>query len=131
MTQQLSTGADVVLDVRTLSKTFVATKALDSVDILIRGGEIVALCGQNGSGKSTLIKVLAGYHDRDPGAGITVHGEAFDPKKAGGRVLHFIHQDLALVNSLSTVENLALSKPATSALLLTDPGARPPKPGEC
>ena len=31
-------------------------------------GEIHALVGHNGSGKSTLIKVLAGYHQPDPGA---------------------------------------------------------------
>ena len=43
-------GADVLLDVRSLSKTFTATKALDDIDISIRPGEIVALCGQNGSG---------------------------------------------------------------------------------
>ena len=118
MTRLPAEGAGVVLDVRTLSKTFVATRALDAVDIQVRSGEIVALCGQNGSGKSTLIKVLAGYHDSDAGAEITVHGEPFDPKKTHDRVLHFIHQDLALVNTLSTVENLALAKPATSALLL-------------
>ena len=37
-------------------------------------GEVHALLGQNGSGKSTLIKCLAGYHDPDPGASLTVAG---------------------------------------------------------
>ena len=55
---------------RALSKTFASTRALDEVDFDLRGGEIHALVGQNGCGKSTLIKVLAGYHQADPGAQI-------------------------------------------------------------
>jgi ribose transport system ATP-binding protein len=98
--------------VRGLSKTFPGLKALADVDLDVHAGEIVALVGQNGSGKSTLVKVLAGVHEA--GAGGSVEACA-----AGGRVvqhrpgetrdlLHFIHQDLGLIPSLSTVENFDL-----------------------
>ena len=50
------------------SKTFPGQVALDGVDLVIDAGSVHALVGQNGSGKSTLIKILAGYHQPDPGA---------------------------------------------------------------
>ncbi len=72
----------------------------------VGAGEIVALVGQNGSGKSTLVKILAGIYQSDPGSTVTFGG-AGDEKAS----LHFIHQDLGLVGSLSTVENVSLGRP--------------------
>lgn len=80
-----------------LTKTFGPTTALAGVDLAIHAGEVVAVVGHNGSGKSTLVKVLAGFHSLD--------GGRVDP---GTAEMRFIHQDLGLVGSLSTVENLAL-----------------------
>ena len=102
-----------VLQIRNLSKTFPGTRALRGVDLEIEAGEVHALVGQNGSGKSTLIKLLAGFHSPEPGATVVVGGEevrlgsAAAARQAGFR---FVHQDLALVDSLSVVENLALSR---------------------
>jgi len=92
-----------LLEARGVSKSFPGLKALDDVSLTIREGEIVALVGQNGSGKSTLVKVLAGIHNPDPGSEV----ELADVD-AGRASLHFIHQDLGLVGSLSTIENLSL-----------------------
>jgi ribose transport system ATP-binding protein len=120
-TQVVADGVEadrLVLSVRGLSKTFVSTKALDGVDFDLRGGEIHALIGQNGCGKSTLIKVLAGYHQADPGAQIRLAGEdvdlssTADSRHAGFRI---VHQDLGLVESLSTVENLMLGRELATA----------------
>jgi len=120
--QQLSPddveGAAPVLSVRGLSKTFVSTRALNGVDLDLRAGEIHALVGQNGCGKSTLIKVLAGFHQPDPGVEIRLGGEQIelsstaDAHRAG---LRFVHQDLGLVGTLSTVENLMLGRRLSTA----------------
>ncbi|GAA4728511.1 sugar ABC transporter ATP-binding protein [Nocardioides endophyticus] len=77
--------------------TFPGVKALNEVDLDVSAGEVVALLGHNGSGKSTLVKVLAGLYRPDPGSVVEVQSD-----------LHFIHQDLGLVSSLTTVENLGL-----------------------
>ncbi|RHW24877.1 sugar ABC transporter ATP-binding protein [Nocardioides immobilis] len=120
--QQLSPdgveGATPVLSIRGLSKTFVSTRALNGVDLDLRAGEIHALVGQNGCGKSTLIKVLAGFHQPDPGVEIRLGGEEVelsstaDAHRAG---LRFVHQDLGLVGTLNTVENLMLGRRLTTA----------------
>ena len=105
------------LEIRNLSKSFPGTRALNAVDLDIEAGEVHALVGQNGSGKSTLIKLLAGFHAPEPGASVKVAGRevqlgtAAAARDAGFR---FVHQDLALVGTLSVVENLALSRGFTT-----------------
>ncbi len=50
-----------ILELRALSKTYPGgLKALDSVDLAIRQGEIFALLGPNGAGKTTLIGAVCG-----------------------------------------------------------------------
>lgn len=95
-----------LLEIRNLSKTFPGQVALAGVDFDVRAGEVHAIVGQNGSGKSTLVKVLAGFHRPDPGAEIRLREaeEGVDTAEAIG----FVHQDLALVDALSAVENVAL-----------------------
>ena len=91
-----------LLRVAGLSKTFGQNTVLADVALEVRAGEILAVVGHNGSGKSTLVKVLAGVHDPDAGSEIRVSG--------GPSRMHFIHQDLGLVGTLSAVENLGLSE---------------------
>jgi ribose transport system ATP-binding protein len=100
------------LRIEHLSKTFPGQVALDDVSIAVRQGEVHALVGQNGSGKSTLIKVLAGYHQPDPGGTAWANGEPLTLGDAHGATaagIRFVHQDLGLVASISAVENLALT----------------------
>lgn len=99
------------LTIANVSKTFQGQSALRNVNMDVRPGEVHCLLGHNGSGKSTLIKILAGYHSPDPGAQAWAGGKALDlgsshaAAKAG---IHFIHQDLGLVDELNAVDNLAL-----------------------
>jgi ribose transport system ATP-binding protein len=101
------------LAIKNLSKAFQGQWALRGVDLELRAGEVHALVGQNGSGKSTLIKILAGYHQPEPGGEATCFGEPFhlgSSDAAREANLHFIHQDLAIIDQLSVAENLALGQ---------------------
>ncbi len=101
-----------LLKIDRLSKTFPGQAALIEVDLEIDAGEVHALVGQNGSGKSTLIKVLAGYHQPDPGATASIADHPLtlgDAHAAAAAGIRFVHQDLGLVGSISTIENLALT----------------------
>jgi ABC-type sugar transport system ATPase subunit len=102
-----------ILEIEHLSKTFLGTRALVDVALTIEPQEVHALVGTNGSGKSTLIKVLAGYHEADPGGRAWLNGEEL-PLDASGSgqssQLRFVHQDLGLVSELSIMDNLALTR---------------------
>jgi ABC-type sugar transport system ATPase subunit len=103
-----------LLRIRGISKTFPGVRALIDVSLDVAAGEVVAVVGQNGSGKSTLVKILAGVYHPDPGGRVeprsgderTVNS---GPEKAAAE-LHFIHQDLGLIPSLTTIENLDLGR---------------------
>lgn len=96
--------SDELLVVRDLTKAFPGTLALDHVDLTLRAGRITCLAGHNGSGKSTLVKILAGVHRADSGSVTTPSHSDHD------EALHFIHQDLGLIEGLTTVENLDLGQ---------------------
>ena len=61
-----SRGA-VLLQIEGVSKAFSGVRALEHVDLVVRGGEVLGLLGPNGSGKSTLINVVSGYYRPDAG----------------------------------------------------------------
>ena len=101
------------LSVRNATKIFGAQVALDNVSIDVAPGEVRALVGQNGCGKSTLIKILAGYHNPEPGIEVTVGGVPLpfeNPAASEAVGLRFVHQDLGLVGNLDAVDNMALGQ---------------------
>jgi ribose transport system ATP-binding protein len=105
-------SAPAVLEARHVGKTFPAGPALRGFDFTVGAGCVHALVGENGSGKSTFIKILAGYHDPDPGSQIRLcgrelpFGSAHAAYELGCR---FVHQDLALIDELSVADNLSMS----------------------
>ncbi|MFM7126386.1 MAG: sugar ABC transporter ATP-binding protein, partial [Actinomycetota bacterium] len=103
----------LVLDVRDLSKTYPGQVALNHATLQVRPGEVHALVGQNGSGKSTLIKLLGGYVKADHGSDVRLLGRTVDLWSMSNddrRMIRIVHQDLGLVPTLSTVENLGLGR---------------------
>ena len=64
-----------MLEIRSLSKAFGSTTALDSLDLSVADGEVLALLGPSGCGKSTLLRVVAGLESPDRG---TVHWDQTD-----------------------------------------------------
>src|SRR5262245_39422693 len=83
-----------------ISKSFPGVTALDSVELAVASGEVVALIGENGAGKSTLMKILAGIYQPDSGT-IRIGGEITQlrsPRDAARRGIAIIHQELELVD---------------------------------
>ena len=106
--------AEVVLELRSITKDFPGVRALDGVSFDLRRGEIHALCGENGAGKSTLMKVLSGVHPAGSYGGeirlkgASVHFPTLHVAEKHGIAL--IAQELALVPELSVAENLLLGR---------------------
>jgi ribose transport system ATP-binding protein len=105
-------GAEKILEMKNITKTFPGVKALDKVNFSLRKGEVHALLGENGAGKSTLMKVLNGIHKRDEGE-IIVNGESVEfesTKEAQNAGLAIIHQELELIPHLNVAENIYLGR---------------------
>jgi branched-chain amino acid transport system ATP-binding protein len=56
-----------LLELKRVTKSFGALKAVHDVSIVVEPGEIVGLIGPNGSGKSTLFNLISGFLTPDEG----------------------------------------------------------------
>jgi ABC-type sugar transport system ATPase subunit len=102
----------LVLEARSISKTFGHVQALEDVDLAVSEGEIVALVGDNGAGKSTLISILSGVVQPDNGS-IFMDGQEVRIESAQAALDHGIatvFQGLALVEQRSVAANLHLGR---------------------
>ena len=102
--------AQPLLEVRGVTKSFGAVRALRGVDFSIAPGEVHVILGQNGAGKSTLIKTLAGVYTPDEGE-IIWRGEPItiaDPVAALDLGIATMYQELDVVDGLTIAENIFL-----------------------
>ncbi len=100
---------------RGITKRFPGVVADDSVDLTLWSGEVHALLGENGSGKTTLMSVLSGLWRPDEG-GILVEGRPVSfrsPLDAIRLGIGMVHQEFALVPTLTVAENVTLGKEIT------------------
>jgi D-xylose transport system ATP-binding protein len=109
--------SDYLLEMKDIVKQFDGVRALDGIDIRLKAGECVGLCGENGAGKSTLMKVLSGVypHGSFDGEilfdGKPLHARSIRDTEDAGIVI--IHQELMLVPELSVTENIFLGNEIT------------------
>jgi ribose transport system ATP-binding protein len=96
------------LQLHHISKSFIAIKALQKVDVAFEAGEIHAVCGENGAGKSTLMNILAGNLQPDEGE-IKIDGKAVkftSSQQAFAYGIATVYQHLSLMDNLSVAENI-------------------------
>jgi len=101
-----------ILEMKGISKRFPGVIALDSVDLEVYPGEIVALSGENGAGKSTLMKILGGVYQPDAGQ-MRIDGQEVvirSVSDAISRGIGFIHQELNVLDNLNIGENVFLGR---------------------
>lgn len=104
--------AKVLLEMKSITKTFPGVKALDNVNLKVEEGEIHALVGENGAGKSTLMNVLSGIYPYGSYEGDIIYdGEVckFNTiKDSESKGIVIIHQELALIPYMTIGENMFL-----------------------
>lgn len=59
--------ADELMVIRGLSKSYGEHKLFSDLELLVKGGERIALIGPNGAGKSTLLRIITGEEEPDEG----------------------------------------------------------------
>jgi simple sugar transport system ATP-binding protein len=99
-----------LLDVRSISKSFGAIRALSDISFSVNAGEVVGLMGDNGAGKSTMVKLIAGNFPPTEGV---VDGKAchfHKPIEARAEGIEVVYQELALADNLTAAENVFLGR---------------------
>ncbi|RWB40287.1 MAG: sugar ABC transporter ATP-binding protein [Mesorhizobium sp.] len=101
-----------LLEVRGVSKSFGAIRALTDVSFAVEAGEVVGLMGDNGAGKSTIVKLIAGNFPPNEGE-VLVDGKVCHfhrPIEARAQGIEVVYQDLALADNLTAAQNVFLGR---------------------
>jgi ABC-type sugar transport system ATPase subunit len=103
---------EVVLSARNIARSYGAVVALGDASLELRRGEVMGLVGDNGAGKSTLLKVLSGAVVPDSGR-IELEGREVSFKRPHDALeagIETVYQDLALVDTMSAVQNVYIGR---------------------
>lgn len=110
------------LEVRNITKRFPGVLANDRVSFTLNRGEIHAFLGENGAGKSTLMNILYGLYAPDEGE-ILIDGKPVTIRNSADAIrmgIGMVHQEFALVDTLTVAENIMLGTEITSGPLLNE-----------
>lgn len=104
--------SEYILEMKDIVKEFPGVRALKSVNLKVRRGEIHAIVGENGAGKSTLMKILSGVYPYGTYEGqILMNGreQKFQNiKESEAAGIGIIYQELTLIKEMSITENIFL-----------------------
>jgi ABC-2 type transport system ATP-binding protein len=94
------------LQITGLAKSYGPKRAVDGLDLEVRGGELYALLGPNGAGKTTTLRMVAGLLRPDAG-GISVFGvDARSDPRAAKRMIAWLPDEPMLYDKLTPLEYL-------------------------
>ena len=106
-----------LLEMRNIKKDFFGNQVLTDINLTLREGEVLGLCGENGAGKSTLMKILFGMNviaeTGGYGGELLINGEKaefsspFDALAAG---IGMVHQEFSLIPGFTATENILLNR---------------------
>ncbi|MFF1403492.1 amino acid ABC transporter ATP-binding protein [Streptomyces sp. NPDC058294] len=125
----------VMVDIRSVHKSFGPLDVLRGIDLQVRAGEVTVVLGPSGSGKSTLLRTINHLDKVDRGE-ISVDGALMGYRRAGDRLyelperevlrqrtrIGFVFQDFHLFPHLTVLDNVveapvsALKRPRKEAL---------------
>ncbi|GAB4263202.1 MAG: ABC transporter ATP-binding protein [Deferrisomatales bacterium] len=108
---------DRILDVRSLTMNFGGLRALDSVDLSVEQGQIVALIGPNGAGKTTFFNCITGIYTPTSGD-VLIKPPGGKPQRINGlkpnlvteRGLARTFQNIRLFPNMTALENVMIGR---------------------
>ena len=106
-----------LLEMRNIQKDFFGNQVLTDINLTLREGEVLGLCGENGAGKSTLMKILFGMdvirETGGFGGEILLNGEKVEfatPFEALAAGIGMVHQEFSLIPGFTATENILLNR---------------------
>jgi heme exporter protein A len=103
---QPATSTELALEVRELSRTFGARKALDRVEFEVPVGAFLSIFGPNGAGKTTMLKILSTLTTPSKGSAKVLGQDVVQDSVALRERIGFISHNPLLYPDLSAEENL-------------------------
>jgi glutamate-1-semialdehyde 2,1-aminomutase len=98
-------GGELVLEIRSLYKSYGSTPALGGVDLSVHRGELLTLLGPSGSGKTTLLKVIAGF-EAPSGGEVLLRGRDISRLPPARRGVGMVFQHYALFPHMTVAQNI-------------------------
>jgi sulfate/thiosulfate transport system ATP-binding protein len=96
----------MAITIRSVSKQFGDSPALDDVSLHVPAGSLTALLGPSGGGKSTLLRIVAGLESPDSGT-VEINGQDVTNVPARERGIGFCFQHYAPFRHLTVRRNVA------------------------
>ena len=111
-TQTIANGAAPMIAMEGVEKWYGPFKALTDINLTVRSGEKIVLCGPSGSGKSTLIRCINHLESYEKGR-IVVDGVHLDDRRKTidtvRREVGMVFQQFNLFPHLTVLENCTLA----------------------
>ncbi|MFB9981642.1 ABC transporter ATP-binding protein [Mesorhizobium kowhaii] len=95
-----------MIEIRSVTRSYGAFKALDDASLTIREGEFFSLLGPSGCGKTTLLRMIAGFDNPTRGS-IAVGGQPMEGIPANRRPTNMVFQSYAIFPHLNVEQNVA------------------------
>lgn len=101
-----------IIEARSIRKVYGQLEVLRGIDLDVYEGEIASIVGPSGAGKTTLLQILGTLTSAEPGAHLSICGEAVQGLRANAlaslrnRLLGFVFQSHQLLPEFSALENV-------------------------
>lgn len=97
---------DNIIEIKNLRKSFGDILAVNSIDLVIKKGEMVGIVGPDGAGKTTMIRMLCGIIEPDEGAGRILGYDFRKEKQQIKNHIGYLSQKFSLYGDLTVDENI-------------------------
>ena len=95
-----------IIEVENLTKRFGTFKAVDSISLDVKQGEIFGFLGANGAGKTTAMKMLSGLLSPTSGKATVAGFDVFSQQDQIKRSIGYMSQRFSLYDDLTIRENI-------------------------
>ena len=110
--KQLAISDEVIIDIRSMHKWFGSFHVLKDINLTVKTGERIVICGPSGSGKSTMIRCINRLEEHQQGSIIVDGTELTDDLKridTVRREVGMVFQHFNLFPHLTVLENCTLA----------------------
>ncbi|HLF07402.1 MAG TPA: ABC transporter ATP-binding protein [Thermoplasmata archaeon] len=99
-------SAAAAIEIRGLTKSFGTVRAVDSLDLTVKKGEVFGFLGPNGAGKTTTIKMILGLTRPEAGS-VLIEGESLARKPHEiKRRIGYLPERVAFYDNLTALQTL-------------------------